>query len=289
MLAITQTIRVRRQIVSLENPVVMGILNVNPDSFYEASRYQEPTELLGQAAQMLADGATILDIGGYSTQPNAPEVTEQEELNRVLPAIALIRKHFPEAILSIDTFRAKVAEEAIKAGADIINDVSGGQADDNMFDTVAQLQVPYILMHSRGTPQTMQSLTHYNDLVADIVEFFQQRIYALRQKGVVDIIVDPGFGFAKTAAQNFALLRQLPLLRMLGCPILVGVSRKSMIYKTLGITANESLNGTTALHMLSLELGASFLRVHDVKEAKQTVILWQETQVDEKSRKNFRL
>lgn len=262
----------------LERPWIMGILNVTPDSFYEASRQKSISDLLKNAEKMLNEGADILDIGGYSTRPGAQEVSLQEELQRVLPAIEAVRKHFPESIISIDTFRAKVARNAVESGADIINDISGGSLDPDMFETVAFLKVPYILTHSRGNPQTMSTLCEYENILLEILHFFEQKIQKLRILGIRDIIADVGFGFAKTVDQNFFILKNLSYFHTLQVPLLVGISRKSMIYKTLSITPQEALNGTTALHMFALQQGANILRVHDVKAAYETVLLYQKLQ-----------
>ncbi|WP_448529752.1 dihydropteroate synthase [Raineya sp.] len=259
----------------LDKPWVMGILNITPDSFFEGSRQKNIDELLRNAEKMLSEGADILDVGGYSTRPGASEVSLQEELQRVIPAIEAIRSKFPECLISIDTFRSEVAQKAIASGADIINDISGGSLDEKMFDTVACLQVPYILMHSRGNPQTMSQMCHYENILLEILHFFEQKIKKLRILGVKDIIADVGFGFAKNIDQNFFLLKNLSYFQILQVPLLVGISRKSMIYKTLSISPYEALNGTTALNMFALMQGANILRVHDAKEAKETILLYQ--------------
>ena len=261
----------------MRTPQVMGILNVTPDSFYAGSRLSSQDAVLQKATTMLADGADILDIGGYSTRPGAAEVSVAEELERVVPAIEAIIKAFPGVLISVDTFRAAVAEEAVKAGASIINDVAGGSLDDAMFDTVAKLQVPYILMHMRGTPQTMNTLTDYNDVVLDVLDELQIKVATLTKLGVKDVVIDPGFGFAKTVDQNFELLNRLETFRILELPILAGLSRKSMTYKFLGIDQSDALAGTIALNTLALTKGADILRVHDVKEAKQTIQLYIKT------------
>lgn len=271
------TLNCHGKIISLSSPLVMGILNVTPDSFYAGSRLPSPNAVLQKATTMVADGADILDIGGYSTRPGAAEVTEAEELDRLLPAIEAIVKEFPDVVISVDTFRAKVAEASVAAGASIVNDVAGGNLDDAMFETVARLKVPYILMHMRGTPQTMSSLTIYNDLVLDVLDELQQKVAALTKLGVNDVIIDPGFGFAKTIDQNFELLNRLDTFRILELPILAGLSRKSMTYKFLGIDQSDALAGTIALNTLALTKGADILRVHDVKEAKQTIQLYIKT------------
>jgi dihydropteroate synthase len=255
----------------------MGILNVTPDSFYEGSRHTTTDKVVAQAEKMLAEGADILDIGGYSSRPGATDISVDEEKARVIPAIEAIRKAFPGTFISIDTFRAEVAEAAVQAGASIINDISGGSLDDKMFVTAATLKVPYILMHMRGTPQTMKQLTSYDNLIVELVTYFEQKVAQLRAAGVVDIIIDPGFGFAKTTEQNFTLLRNLNEFSLFELPVLVGLSRKSMTYKTLGVEATEALPGTIALNTLALLQGASILRVHDVKEAVQTIKLVSKT------------
>jgi len=263
------------QLLAIGKPAIMGILNITPDSFFEGSRYEsDAQQVVDTAAKMLADGATFIDIGGYSTRPSAAEISINEEIDRVVPAIEAIIKHYPDAIISIDTFRSSVAKAAVKAGAAIINDIAGGNLDTEMFQTVANLDVPYILMHSRGTPQTMTSLNQYNNLTVDVIGELQSKVFELRQLGVKDIILDPGFGFAKSPTQGFEMMRNLPAFQILELPLLVGISRKSMIYKTLNISADEALNGTTALNMIALINGAQILRVHDVKEAVETVKLY---------------
>jgi len=271
---VKSTLNINGNLVSLEEPQVMGILNITPDSFYSGSRVNQETAIIKRAEQMVTEGAFILDIGGYSTRPGAEEISETEEIKRVTEAIELIRPSFPEILISVDTFRAKVASEAINSGANIINDVSGGNLDAQMFETVAALKVPYILMHMRGTPQTMKTLNQYDNLLVDIGNELAEKCNRLKQLGVADIIIDPGFGFAKSIAQNYELLRNLGYLLRLGYPILAGISRKSLIYKTLGIEPEEALNGTTALNMVALQNGASLLRVHDVKEAMETIKLY---------------
>lgn len=268
-----KTFNLRGRLWTLEQPVVMGIINSTPDSFYANSRMSSIEAALHQAEQMLTDGATILDIGGYSTRPGATEVEEQEEADRVAPVIEAIVKHFPDAIVSVDTFRASVAEASVQAGAVMVNDVSGG-ADERMFETVSRLDVPYILMHSKGTPQTMTQLTQYTDMLSEMLTFFITRLHMLRKSGIKDVILDVGFGFAKTIEQNYFLLKNLEHFHILELPMLVGISRKSMIYKRLNITPEESLNGTTVLNTLALSKGAQLLRVHDVKEAVDSVKLY---------------
>ena len=258
---------------NLNSPLVMGVLNVTPDSFYEDSRKHNFEEAMSQISKMIGAGADIIDVGGVSTRPNADLLSNDEELKRVIPIIKEISQRYPEILISIDTFRADVAREAIFAGAHIINDVYGGRYDDKMFDTVAELDVPYVLMHSRGDAQNMQDLCDYKDVVMDVCNDLSQSIQLLRSKGVKDIIVDPGFGFAKSIEQNYELFEGLQFLKLLDCSLLVGVSRKSMIYKTLNTTASESLNGTTVLNTLGMLKGASIIRVHDVKEAVEVVQL----------------
>ncbi len=260
----------------------MGILNITPDSFFEKSRYSSDNELIvNKTGEMIEQGATFIDIGGYSTRPNAIDISVAEELDRVLPVIEIISKNFPETAISIDTFRSEVARKSIELGAGIINDISGGNLDEKMFQTVADLNVPYILMHSRGNPETMTQLNDYQasgvpHVTLDVITELQQKVYQLRQLGVKDIIIDPGFGFAKNAKQGFEMMQNLTAFQVMELPILVGISRKSMIWRTLNITANEALNGTTALNMVALMGRANILRVHDVKEAIETVRLWLE-------------
>lgn len=262
------------KLLDLDTPRVMGILNITPDSFYKGSRYNSAEEILKAAVRMIEDGADILDVGGYSSRPGAEDVSQDEESKRVLKAIKLITRELPEAIISVDTFRADVAREAItECGAHIINDISGGDADSEMFNLVEKLNVPYIIMHMQGTPLTMQINPEYDDVVADILRWFGERIYRLHNSGVKDIIIDPGFGFGKTGKHNFELLKRLGDFAVAELPLMVGVSRKSMIWKTLGITADEALNGTTVLNAVALFNGADILRVHDVKEAVQAVRL----------------
>lgn len=271
-----KTINCKGQLVDLSTPRVMGILNVTPDSFYSGNRFNSDKEVLRQAEKLLEEGADFIDVGGYSSRPDAADVTLTEELQRVIPAVELILKNFPNALLSIDTFRSPVAQEAIEAGAALVNDISAGGLDPAMLSTVGRLQVPYIMMHMRGTPQTMQQHTDYENLLETVIYYFTERMAAARKEGIHDLIIDPGYGFAKTVEQNFELLKQSDLLLSLESPILVGLSRKSMIYKSLSITPQEALNGTTVLHTVALQKGASILRVHDVKEAVECVRLWQQ-------------
>lgn len=269
-----RTLRLRGHLLDLSVPVVMGILNVTPDSFYAGSRLTQLDTLLKRAEQMLSEGAAILDVGGYSSRPGASDISETEELDRVLPAVEAILQAFPEAYISVDTFRANVAQAAVRAGACLVNDISGGSLDERMFETIGNLQVPYVLMHTRGNPQTMASLTHYDDLLVDLMRYFEQKIHLIRQFQIKDVILDVGFGFAKTIDQNYQLLRQLTYFRLLNLPMLAGISRKSMIYKRLHIPLEDAANGTTVLNTLALVNGASILRVHDVKEAAEAIKLF---------------
>jgi dihydropteroate synthase len=271
---LANSINCGNKLISLEYPIAMGILNTTPDSFYDGGKFNEELAFIKRFEQMLDEGAMIIDIGGASSRPGATELTTEEEMSRTIPFIKSAVKHFSEAVISIDTYNSIVAKEAVYAGATIINDMSGGSLDDKMFDTVAELKVPYILMHMKGRPESMKELSTYDNLILEIYQYFQTKITALQNLGVKDIIIDPGFGFAKNIDQNFVLLKNLNFFKNLHLPILAGLSRKSMIYKSLGITANESLNGTTALNMISLINGASILRVHDVKEAVQTIQLY---------------
>ena len=263
-------INCKGELIFFDTPKVMGILNITPDSFYAQSR-TTPAEVLRKAEQMLQEGATFVDIGGYSSRPNAQEVSPQEELQRVVPVVEALVKHFPEIRISVDTFRAEVARQSLEAGACIINDISAGQIDPAIWEVVAHYQVPYIAMHMRGTPQTMQTYTEYDKLTKDILYYFSEVKDKARQLKLNDLIIDPGFGFSKTLAQNYELMQQLALFKALECPILVGISRKSMIYKLLDTTPETALNGTTVLNTFALLHGADILRVHDVKEAVECV------------------
>jgi len=269
------TLNAGGKLIDLSTPKVMGIINLTPDSFYADSRQPAVTDALQQAEKMLADGAAFLDLGAYSSRPGAEDISVQEETDRLLPVVEAIVAQFPDTVLSIDTFRAQVAEAAIKAGAHIINDISGGQLDDAMFATVARLQVPYILMHMKGNPKTMNQLATYEDVFNEVLDYFTDRYRQLKNLGVNDVILDPGFGFAKKPEHGYALLNRLEEFNRLGLPVLVGVSRKKMIYDQLGVTAAEALNGTTVLNTIALTKGANILRVHDVKEAVQAVKLMQ--------------
>ncbi|WP_035678659.1 dihydropteroate synthase [Flavobacterium limnosediminis] len=271
-------INCKGRLIDLSQPKVMGILNITPDSFFDGGRYTSDEDFLNQTEKMLKEGATFIDIGAYSSRPNAVFVSELEELSRLLPVVELITEKFPEAILSIDTFRANVAEQAIEKGAAMINDISAGLLDEKMLEVIANANVPYIMMHMRGTPQTMTTLTDYDDIVKDMIKYFSERISAARSFGINDLIIDPGFGFAKTLEQNYEVLQKLELFQMLEVPLLSAVSRKSMIYKVLETNADEALNGTTVLNTVSLLKGAKILRVHDVKEAVECVRLYTQIQ-----------
>ena len=255
------------KLIELNRPLIMGILNVTPDSFYEGSRMQSEDAILGTVHQMIRDGVDILDIGGMSTRPGATIISEELEIERITHALALIRKEYPDILISIDTYRSSVVDAAATFGIDLVNDVSGGSGDEKMYATVAALKLPYILMHSRGDAQSMQGLTKYDHFPQDVIKELSFAVNKARNAGIVDVIVDPGFGFAKNLDQNYEMLKKLSLFHLLECPLLVGVSRKSMIYKFLDTTPSEALNGTTALHMIALLNGTHFLRVHDVKEA----------------------
>jgi dihydropteroate synthase len=269
------TLNAGGKLIDLSTPKVMGIINITPDSFYAGSRKPGVDEALLQAEKMLTDGATFLDIGAYSSRPGATDIAVAEETDRLLPIVEVIAGAFPDAILSIDTFRARVAEAAIKVGAHIINDISGGQLDADMFATVARLQVPYILMHMKGNPQNMTELARYDNVFTEVLDYFVSRYQQLKQLGVHDVIIDPGFGFAKKPEHGYALMNRLKEFDILGLPVLVGISRKKMIYGLLGGSAAEALNGTTVLNTISLMKGANILRVHDVKEAVEAVKIWE--------------
>ncbi|GAB3324898.1 dihydropteroate synthase [Larkinella ripae] len=268
-----KTLNLRGKVLDLTTPVVMGILNVNPDSFYAKSRLSSVNQAVDQAGRMLSAGAALLDVGGYSTRPGAADISPEEEVERVLPVIEGILGAFPDAWLSVDTFRATVARQAVNAGAVMVNDVAGGTLDPLMFETVVQLGVPYVLMHMRGTPQTMTQHTAYTNLVPDVLFETQERLRQLRALGQKDVIIDPGFGFAKTPPQNFQLLNQLAVFQSFEAPVLVGLSRKSTIWRTLNIRPEEALNGTTVLNTVAITKGADILRVHDVREAVEVIKL----------------
>jgi len=272
------TLNLKGRLLDLSSPQVMGILNLTPDSFYGNSRIGSIDAALKRAEQCLEEGASFIDIGAYSSRPGADEVTPEEELKQIIPAVTEISKRFPEASLSIDTFRARVAKESIEAGAHVINDISGGELDIDMFETAASLNVPYILMHMKGDPKTMQKNPVYENIGLEVVDYFAEKVNRLKQLGVHDIILDPGFGFAKTVSHNYQLLNQMGHLDLFGLPVLVGFSRKSMIYKLLGTTPEEALNGTTILNTLALQKGASILRVHDVRAAAECIRLVEKMQ-----------
>lgn len=267
------TLNCKGRLLSLEKPVVMGIINITPDSFFAGSRHLGTDLVLRQVEKMVKDGAAILDIGGQSTRPGAERVGEVAEMERVIPAIRAINKEFPEVEISVDTFYSKVAAEAVSAGASIVNDVSAGLIDPEMLPVVASLNVPYVCMHMKGEPGTMQQSPEYEDVTREVLDFFIRRMEDCRKAGIRDIIADPGFGFGKTIHHNFTLLGQLEAFNMLGVPILLGISRKSTIYKTLGISVEDALNGTTVLHTIGLMKGVNILRVHDVKEAREAIVL----------------
>lgn len=268
------TLNCKGQLLVIEQPVVMGILNPTPDSFYAGSRVQSIDRLLSRAEEMMNAGAAILDIGGQSTRPNSKIISEEEERQRVLPAIERIHQVFPRQVLSVDTFYASVAQDAVAAGASMVNDVSAGTLDKKLLPAVAQLGVPYVLMHMQGRPQTMQQNPHYNNVTLDVFDSLSFRLKALQQAGINDVVVDPGFGFGKTIAHNFQLLRDLRFFQQLGKPLMVGLSRKGTVYKTLGTTAEQALNGTTVLHTMALLNGATILRAHDVREAAEAIKLY---------------
>jgi len=267
------TINCKGQIIDLSTPKIMGILNITPNSFYDGGKYSLENNAVMQVEKMLKEGATFIDIGAYSSKPNAEFVSEEEELNRIIPVVKAIIKEFPEALLSIDTFRSTVAQECINNGAALINDISAGSLDEKMMDMISRYNVPYIMMHLRGTPQTMQSQTDYENLINEMITYFSGKISKARSLGINDLIIDPGFGFAKTLDQNYEILSNLELFKVLDLPILAGISRKSMIYKTLENTAEDALNGTTVLNTIAITKGANIIRVHDVKEAMECVKL----------------
>ncbi len=271
------TINCKGNLIDISTPKIMGILNVTPNSFYDGGKYKSETEILYQVEVMLNEGATFIDLGAYSSKPNADFVSEQEEVDRIIPVITLILRHFPDTIISVDTFRSEVAKKAIESGAAIINDISAGVLDDKMLETIAKYNVPYIMMHLRGTPQTMQSLNQYENIVKEMLFYFSEKVARARSYGINDLIVDPGFGFAKNIDQNYEVLQKLELFKVLELPILVGLSRKSMIYKLLNTNPQEALNGTTVLNTIALSKGATILRVHDVKEAAECIALYNKT------------
>ncbi|MFK8058846.1 MAG: dihydropteroate synthase [Polaribacter sp.] len=270
------TINCKGNLVDLSSPKVMGILNITPDSFFDGGKYKNESDILRQTEKMLLEGATFIDVGAYSSRPGAKHISEEEELLRITPVINLLVDKFPKIIISADTFRSKVAKETINAGATIINDISGGKMDTKMFETVANLQVPYILMHMLGTPQNMQKDPIYKDVTKEIISFFAEQIFKLHQLKLNDVIIDVGFGFGKTIAHNFEILQNLSLFKSLDTPILAGISRKSMLYKTLDISTQEALNATTSANTIALLNGANILRVHDVKEAVEAIKIVQQ-------------
>lgn len=266
-----KSINCKGQLIDLSTPRVMGILNVTPDSFYDGGKHTQPDELLRHTEKMLNEGATFIDLGGYSSRPKASHITEETEQARVLPVVELLVKNFPDILISIDTFRSSIAAAAIAAGACMVNDISGGEMDEQMFTTVARLQVPYIVMHMQGTPQTMQLQPVYSNVVQDLIHYFSEKIFTLRELGLNDIIIDVGFGFGKTMEHNYQLLKNLDLFNALGVPVLTGVSRKSMLWKLLGTSAQDALNATSVAHTIALLNGTHILRAHDVKEALEAI------------------
>ncbi len=271
------TINCKGKLISLDIPRVMAILNITPDSFYDGGSYKNDKDILLKTEKMLNEGATFIDVGAYSSRPGAKQVSLDEELKRITPVIKLLVKNFPEIIISVDTFRSKVAKETVDLGASLINDISGGLLDENMFETISKLQVPYILMHMQGNPKTMQKNPTYNNVTKDLISFFAKRIFELRKRNVNDIIIDVGFGFGKTIEHNYQLLRDLKLFESLGVPNLVGVSRKSMLYKVLDIDPKKALNATTVANTIAVINGANILRVHDVKEAVESIKIIKKT------------
>jgi len=267
------TINCKGKLIDLSTPHVMGILNITPDSFYDGGKYKNEHDILNHVEKMLNEGATFLDVGANSSRPNALEINEDDELKRILPVVQLILKEFPDVLLSIDTFRSRIAKHCVESGAALINDISAGNLDKNMLQTIANLKAPFIMMHMRGTPKTMQQQTHYDNFINDILFYFSEKISKARNLGIIDLIIDPGFGFAKTIEQNYELLNSLELFKLLELPILAGLSRKSMIYKTIEKSPENALNGTTVLNTIALQKGTSILRVHDVKEAIECINL----------------
>ena len=264
-------INCKGHLIDLESPKVMGILNLTPDSFYDGGKYKSEKGIIKQVEKMHVEGATFIDLGAYSSRPKAKDVSEDEELHRLLPVLELLVKEFPDIFISVDTFRSRVAREAINRGACMINDISAGALDDQMFSTVAQCQVPYIIMHMIGTPQTMGQHVFYKNLIKEMIYYFSQKIFQLRELGINDLIIDPGFGFSKTLDQNFELLQKLELFKSLNLPVLAGLSRKSMLYNLLDINPEQALNATTSANTIALMKGTNILRVHDVKEAMDAV------------------
>lgn len=277
MLNQQMTLNCAGSLLDLEPRVVMAILNVTPDSFYDGGKHTDEAKILDSVAKMIADGASIIDIGGMSSRPGAKVISVKEELDRTIPIIKSIKKEFPETIISIDTIKSEVAKAAFEEGAGMINDISAGQMDKHMFEVVADLNIPYVLMHMQGKPETMQENPQYENIVQDILDGFIREVGKLRAMGVKDIVIDPGFGFGKTVDHNYEILKKMHAFQIMDLPIMVGLSRKSMIYKVLGTTPQDALNGTTALHMIALQQGAKILRVHDVKAAVETIKLWRKT------------
>ncbi|AIM61133.1 dihydropteroate synthase [Cellulophaga lytica] len=275
------TINCNGNLINLSTPKVMGILNLTPDSFYDGGSYKNETDIVTKVEKMLVDGATFIDVGAYSSRPNAINISVNEEINRIVPVVQLLVKKFPGILLSIDTFRSAVAKVCLENGAALINDISAGNLDDKMMNVIAEYKVPYIMMHMRGTPETMQQLTEYTNVTLDIKQYFAKKLAQARALGIVDLVIDPGFGFAKTTEQNFNVLQNLDLFKTMNVPILAGISRKSMIYKTLDTTASNALNGTTALNTIALTKGANILRVHDVKEALECITLFTALKLNE--------
>jgi dihydropteroate synthase len=275
MISVPHQLKLNHRLIDLSTPIVMGVVNATPDSFFRGNRFSSDKGILNCVEKILSDGGTIVDVGGYSTRPTSEPVSQDEEIERVSNAIEIILKKFPEAVLSVDTFRSSVVRRIVTDyKVAMINDIGGGTLDDLMFETIADLQVAYVLMHTRGTPQTMQTLTKYEDVVSEVLHFLEKRVARLHLLGVLDVVVDPGFGFAKTIEQNYQLLNKLSYFKELNVPILAGVSRKSMLYNLLGTDAEAALNATTAANMLALMGGASILRVHDVKEAKEAITIY---------------
>ncbi len=274
------TLNCKGRLLDLSSPIVMGILNVTPDSFYDGGKFKSDKNILEQSGKMIREGVSIIDIGGVSTRPGAVKVSIEEEINRVVPVIRSIQKEFSDAVLSIDTYRSEVLKAAFNEGVSMINDVSAGRFDDKLFSAVGQLDIPYVLMHMQGSPENMQEHPIYNNVIEEVVDFMIGKIKELRVEGIKDIIIDPGFGFGKTVAHNFELLKQMHTFKILGIPILAGISRKSMICKVLKINPKDALNGTTALHMIALQQGANIIRTHDVKEAIETIKLWQQLEAN---------
>jgi dihydropteroate synthase len=269
------TLNCNGRLLIIDKPLVMGIINATPDSFYEGSRFSGTDKILAQAEKMIDEGADILDIGGQSTRPGSEQVSEDTERDRIIESIEAIHQKFPEIIISVDTYYSAVAKECVHAGANIVNDISSGTMDEKMLTTIAALRVPYIAMHMKGTPQTMQQLANYENVTREVLDFFIRKKNECKMAGIVDVIIDPGFGFAKTITHNFQLLKDLSVFKILDAPLLAGLSRKSSVYKTLGTSPEEALNGTTVLNTIALMNGANILRVHDVKEAKEVITLWE--------------